>query len=345
MFKVLIVVGWTIFAVDAVLAVTAMVSRDMGDDAAGRGVAFTYGLIGLAFVLGGGAALFFSGRAHSWVGAGLSILPLALPLLIFFGTDLESYAHSVATSFGRRKEGRYPEPAQRELYKAIQTGDYLAMRKLLASHPNLSGRDEAGDDLLALAVRQTHLVRGQTGGLAAEDAENLKCVEGVRLLLEAGMDPNQSKGMDDSSTFVSSAYNVARPTGHGWQADPAGAEVFRMLLDHGANPNMLKEGEPLIFSVRNNPDSMRALLDHGADINGRDAGGNTPLLFYLRNGFWDAALVVLDRGANVHVQNNSAVTPEAALDEAKAMTERMGNPLPEGYHAVKAALDRRLHAP
>ena len=78
-----------------------MIFPNMGDDAAGRRLAFAYGLVSLAFVLGGGAALFFSARAHSWLGAIGSILPLVLPFVLFFGTDLESYVHSILTIFER----------------------------------------------------------------------------------------------------------------------------------------------------------------------------------------------------------------------------------------------------
>ena len=37
LFKLLIVVGWGVFALDAFLVIVATVSRNMGDDAAGRG--------------------------------------------------------------------------------------------------------------------------------------------------------------------------------------------------------------------------------------------------------------------------------------------------------------------
>ena len=121
------------FALDAVLVITAIVSRNMGDDAAGRGVALTFGLVGLAFVLAGGAGLYFSSRAHSWPGAIGSIIPLAVPFMLFFGADVESYVRKIRSGFDSRKEGRYPEPAQRELGKAITAGDFEAMRKILAA--------------------------------------------------------------------------------------------------------------------------------------------------------------------------------------------------------------------
>jgi hypothetical protein len=334
LFKLLIIAGWGVFALDAILVITAMVSRDAGSDAAGRGMALTFGLVGLAFVLAGGAGLYFSSRAHSWPGALGSIIPLAVPFMLFFGADVESYVHKIRSGLDSRKEGRYSAPAQRELAKAISTADFEAMRKILASRPALNGRDAAGYDLLSYAVMETHLTR--------TDEENLRNVEGVRLLLDAGMDPNQAKDSDGGSTFAGLAYYLSQPTPSGYVADAAATEVFRLFLEHGANPNILRERQPLIFSVWKNLDSLRALLDHGADINMRDDAGDTPLLFYLWNGRWDAALLLLERGADIDVKNNVGTTPEIGIANGKRIGEEIiQKPLPDGYYKVKAALDQR----
>jgi ankyrin repeat protein len=334
LFKLLIIAAWGFFAVDAFLVIAAIVSRNTGDDAAGRGVALTFGLVGLAFVLAGGAGLYFSSRAHSWPGAIGSIIPLAVPLLLLFGADVEAYIHKIKSGLDSRKEGRYSKPSQRELAKALAASDFDAMRKILASQPNLSGRDAAGYDLLSYAVMETHQIRS--------DEENLRQVEGVRLLLDAGMDPNQSRDPDGGSTFAGLAFYLSRATPSDYAADAAATAVFRLFLEHGANPNILREHQPLIFSVWSNLDSLRALLDHGADINLRDDTGDTPLLFYLWNGRWDAALLLLERGADIDVRNNLGTTPEIGIANGKRIAEEiMHKPLPDGYYKVKAALEQR----
>jgi hypothetical protein len=324
--KILIVVGWVFFALDVVLVTAAIVSRNMGDDAAGRGVALTFGLVGLVFVLIGGGALYFSARAHSWLGVMASAVPLALPFLLFFGTDLESYVHRIGGWFDARKEGRYSAPAQRDLAKAIEAGDFARMRKILAARPNLNGRDEAGFDLLSYAVVETRILR--------PDAERLRRAEGVRLLLEAGMDPNQSRTDDGGSTFL--LVSSSQPD------DSAGAQVFGFFLQHGANPNIRRDGQPLIFSVWDNPDRLRALLNHGADMNARDDDGNTALLFYLCNRRWDGALLLIGRGADIDVQNKAGMTATLCIASAKRMTEEtLKERLPDSFYKVTAALDRR----
>jgi hypothetical protein len=336
LFKIWIVIGWLFFAVDAFFVIASLISRNMGDDAAGRGVAFTYGLVSLVFVLIGGAALYFSMRSHSWVGGAGAIFALALPLLLLFGADLESYVHQFRSRLDSRKEGRYPEPAQRDLAQAIRTADFAAMRKILATHPNLKGRDDAGFDLLSYAVMETRLARNQQ--------ENARSVEGVRLLLDAGMDPDESREPDGGSTFAGLAPNVFQPGTDSNVPNPVGAEVFRLFLEHGADPNTLREKQPLIFSVWGNVDSVREMLDHGADIDLRDANGDTPLLFYLWSGRWAAALLLLQRGADINVQNTFGTTPELALANGRHIAEEIMHwPLPDDFHKVQATLEQRRH--
>jgi hypothetical protein len=333
MFKVLLIAGWGIFAVDAIFVVVSIISRNMGDDAAGHGVALAFGLIALVVVLLGGTGLVFSQRAHSALGVAGSTIPLALPLLFLFGGDIEAYIHRIKSGFEDRKIGRYPDPAQRDLARAIDAVDLARMRTILSTHPNLNGRDEAGFDLLSYAAG---LVRGDSG--------RTDRVEAIRLLLDAGMDPNQSKDNYGGSTFVGTASSVSTPTGHGWVTDPTGAEIFRLFLEHGANPNALHEKQPVLFEVWGSPESVRALLDHGADMNLRDENGDTALLFYLFNARWDAALIVLERGADIHVQNNFGTTPESAVEEAHRREADGSKPEPETYTKVKAALERRRAA-
>jgi hypothetical protein len=326
--KLLTIAAWVLFAVDAFVIVAAVISRDMGDDAAGRGMALSFGLIGLAFLLIGGAALYFFGRAHSWPGVAGSIALLALPLFLFFGSDVEAKFHDAGAWLSDRKVGRYPEPAQRELARAIEAGDFQAIRKILATRPNLNGRDAAGHDLLSYAVKQTRLL--------GPNRDSERWVEAVRLLLDAGMDPNQAREPDGTPVFVFLSKVLD---------DPAAARDFRLFLEHGADPNgPATEEQPPIFNAWENLDSLRALLDHGAQIDIRNRNGDTPLLFCAWGGRWNAALLLLERGAALGVKNKQGTTLDAALDYQRAMAEQAQQPLPGGYSQVKAAIERRRSA-
>jgi hypothetical protein len=328
MLKSLTVAAWVMLGLDAVLVGMALISRDMGDDAAGRGVALALGLMGLGFLLLGGALLFFSGRAKSGWGVGGSLVFLALPFMLFFGADVEGLIHNAGVWVDNQKVGRYPEPAQRELATAIKAGNLDRMASILATHPNLQGRDAIGFDLLSFAVAQS--------GSVDPKADRDRTVTVVELLLDAGMDPNQARDPDDASVFV----RLSRSVG-----DPISARIFQLFLDHGANPNALDgDGQPAVFHAWENPESVGALLDHGANIDIRGKDGDTPLLFYVYNGRWDAARLVLERGADLHVRNKYGTTLDLALKNQVEIAGRLHEPLSEGFHQVQAAIERRRAA-
>ncbi len=324
MFKALVVASWFCFALDTFLVIAAIVTRDAGDDAAGRGVARSFGLIGLAIVVIGGTGLYFSGRSHTWVGLAASSIPLMLPLLFIFGTQIEGVYHDIGVRISNSKVGRYPEPAQRELAKAIEAADFTAMRKILTTLPNLNGHDQAGFNLLGYAVAECLTI--------GPDRDGKTRIEAVRLLLDAGMDPNRSAQPNNSSSFASLA---------GQLTEPVNSELFLLFLRHGADPNTKGDlGKPVIFWAWESPECLSALADRGADLNVADEDGDTPLLFFLRNARWDAALVMLERGADLNVKSKYDTTPLTGLEKGRALNP--SEPAPPGYKKVKAELERRL---
>src|SRR5207253_2843443 len=77
-------------------------------------------------------------------------------------------------------------------------------------------------------------------------------------------------------------------------------EVVRLLLEHGANPNGRSNGwMPLESAIQNNDlGSIHLLLDHGANVNGQITGYGTALDAALMLNKPEAALVLLERGAD-----------------------------------------------
>ena len=53
---------------------------------------------------------------------------------------------------------------------------------------------------------------------------------------------------------------------------------------------------------------------------------------------------MLDRGADIGVQDQHGTTLALALENQKVLTERLQEPLRDGYNKVKAALERRQAA-
>ncbi|MEW6365879.1 MAG: ankyrin repeat domain-containing protein [Acidobacteriota bacterium] len=80
-------------------------------------------------------------------------------------------------------------------------------------------------------------------------------------------------------------------------------EMVRLLLDHGADPNLPAEGRCAVLSeaIPENPDLVPALLDHGANPNARADGAEclSPLEAACRAGNLQVAALLLDRGARI----------------------------------------------
>jgi ankyrin repeat protein len=90
-------------------------------------------------------------------------------------------------------------------------------------------------------------------------------------------------------------------------------EMVQVLLDYGSNVNDLDEvhSTPLDFALEYrseniDPRVVRLLLDHGADPNilGRGQDGNTPLHRASRSGRIEIARLLVEHGASVEVRND-----------------------------------------
>lgn len=90
----------------------------------------------------------------------------------------------------------------------------------------------------------------------------------------------------------------------------------RLLLEHGADPNVVSTNEavkvpPLGTAafVRSVP-LARLLLDAGADVNGRGEGGFTALHAARQNGDQALAALLLERGADASLTTDDGRTPD-----------------------------------
>jgi hypothetical protein len=308
--KVLIAIGWLLAALDGIFMMVALVTRDMGDDAAGRGVGTSLGLIGLGIVAVAAIVIHFSARANSWAGILFATGLLALPLVFLFGTAATSALQELNYRISTGKTGRYRDARQRELAASIRAGDLDGIRRVLALKPNLEGRDPIGYDLLSYAVA---LVRQQKGS-----------VDAVRLLLEAGMDPNLSRNPNDTGLLEGLVYTTS----------PGDKNVFELLLEHGADPNKLGEqnGRPLLVEA-DDPDVEKLLVEHGADVNWRGPG-QTPLIQFILTSRWDNAVYLIQHGADVTLAAGDGTSPSSALDSLR----QADGSLPEGALRVQAAI-------
>jgi ankyrin repeat protein len=168
--------------------------------------------------------------------------------------------------------------ATRELIGLIEQGQADKAKELLRANPELAkGDDGEGWTPLISACR-------------------LRDVELVQLLLESGANANQrnwitpSNGEGDNFPLWFAA-NQKRPNR---------VEVATLLLEYGANVNMVGEfGETPLHQAAawDNADIAEFLLQNGAYVNAEIIEGNTPLHLAEKYGFEEVATVLKRYGA------------------------------------------------
>jgi hypothetical protein len=131
-------------------------------------------------------------------------------------------------------------------------------------------------------------------------------VASMKRMLDAGLDPNVR-----DSTGYTPLIAAARA---------GNVSMIRLLKSRGADPNLrdaaVNSWTPLFHAVhKDQPGSIKALLDAGANPNGADANGTTPLMMAAGYGYTGIVKLLLARGANPRLAMHDGVT---AIDLARS---------------------------
>eukprot|EP00803_Ostreobium_quekettii_P010979 evm.model.scf_1222.2 EVM.evm.TU.scf_1222.2 scf_1222:10854-22054(-) len=167
-----------------------------------------------------------------------------------------------------------------DLLAAASEGDVAEVSRLLAAGVDVDSTDSRGNTPLVLAAASGH-------------------VSVLRVLLEAGADINKQgqRGL--------TALNAAASEGQ--------STAVRFLLQGGADTELRDdEGRtPLIVAIFNNGNlaMVTAMLEAGAEVDGRGPGRDTPLMSAANLGLELIVKVLLENGADVSLVDSTGTGP------------------------------------
>jgi ankyrin repeat protein len=216
--------------------------------------------------------------------------------LITAGADLEA----------SDTEGRTP------LLEAVDKDNVEVVKLLVAKKANFAVFDKRGYSPLSMAAKNGY-----------PEGEQI-----VKLLLEAGADPNLANSDGWTPLLSAESFNYKEPWGVSSHA------ITKELLKRGANPNARsKQGTtPLIAAAgHHGPDDasfLQELIEAGADVNASDEDGETALMAAAEKGHVSKVKLLIDKGANIGAKDKTGKT---ALQYARAPRNGSDDDFPQCY--------------
>lgn len=124
----------------------------------------------------------------------------------------------------------------------------------------------------------------------------------MKLLLAAGADVNTVHRTGDQVLVMAARQrNYSKPS-----LEP-NAEVVKLLLDHGADPNFKAQFGVTALMSANTAAKVKLLVAKGAEVEAKDEYGQTALMHAASRGSPDVVTALLDSGANVNATDNKGL--------------------------------------
>jgi ankyrin repeat protein len=238
--------------------------------------------------------------------------------------DLDTAALLVRAGANVRQPNRYGLPP---INLAAQNANPAMIKLLVESGADVNATDGAGETPLVAATARGSLaaVEALVEAGAAVDARDRTFQQSalmvavranhpelVRYFVAHGAEVNARTRIGDTPRWV--LPNSVPGFGHGIGIVRGG------LPPRGSRPPVPGGMSPLLYAARDGRmQSLRILLDAGADINQADANGTTPLVTAIANNHPEAALLLIDRGADVRAADWYGRTALWAAVEARNM--------------------------
>lgn len=332
--KAFAIAGWVFLALEAAAVARLLLVRNMGDDAAGRGLATAWGLVFAPLVLVAGGLLFWAQRSGSYPGVVAIALVVGLPFLLMAGWVVMGPVHAVERVLKNLGRGSFEDPKLTAIATAIAKRDASGATSL-AARPGLdfTARDGKGRTILGIAVEA-----------ATDGTGNRLDVAVVRALVKQGARYTDDAIRENGRMFSSVVYNVGE----------SNVELMDILLTAGANPDDTEEydGRPLLMHHNMTAAKARVLLAHGARLDVRDDRTDRPGWDVLMNAVsmreWELALLYLQKGASPAFRARDGKGVRDILreiQEEKETASDASNQVPDalgpGYDRFISALEAR----
>ena len=244
------------------------------------------------------------------------------------------------------------QPRDVRLVDAAQQQDWVAARRLIGSGADVNTAQADGATALAWAA---HWNERDVAGLLLAAGANVNAANDLGVTPLALACVNASVPMVETLLENGGNPNLARTTGETplmTAARTGSARVVQLLLARGANPNAndtrTKHTALMLAIAEGHIDIVRTLVDAGADVHAKSAGGFTPLLFAARHGSRASSEILLAAGAKVDDAAPDGSTPLAIAvgsgreETALFLLERGANPRHDvlGYTPLHAAASK-----
>lgn len=310
-------VDWSLWGALVILAIYSMIKMATERSSPeGRGLGGLAALLLIVMLAGSAAAIAVAVRKQSKTGLVTMAILMAWPLVFLIADPLIKASRARGYAVAEANVGHFKDAALVSMARAIAQNDTATLARLLGGQRPPAGKDRAGNDLLAYSLV---LVR-EKGGSASP----------VRTLLDAGAEPRATR-MGSGEDVVSYMVFGRSPDAH---------QAMRLLLEHGADPNMVdpqSRNTPL-GTVYNDPEIVRALVDGGADMDRLQSDGTPAVVQFISTRQWESALYLIQKGANLDLANSHGVSIDYYLNEWK---ESVFGEHPDGWDTVRAAIAAR----
>jgi ankyrin repeat protein len=237
------------------------------------------------------------------------------------------------------------------LHWAVRRADVETARALIRKGARVNAANRFGVTPLLLAATNADVVlvdellaAGANPNVALPDGETILMAaaragspEAVQVLLQRGADPNaRERTQGQTALMWAAAHNNAAAV-HALAEAGADVNTLSSPLDYplfkwtlnGMVSTALPRGRwtALMFAARENAiESVRALIDAGADLNLQDGEGSTALVLSIVNTHFDLAAVLLERGADPNVADETGMAALYAAVDMRTLAPMLARP-------------------